>query len=73
MAAWIKMPLRMEVMEVGFGPGDFVLDGNPYPSQKGPEPPPKKKILKNRLPWAHPSNNPNGISIGSVIFAQITA
>jgi len=29
MAAWIKMPLGMEV---GLGPGDFVLDGDP---QKG--------------------------------------
>jgi len=26
MAAWIKMPLGMEV---GLGPGDFVLDGDP--------------------------------------------
>jgi len=28
MAAWIKMPLRMEV---GLSPGDFVLDGDPAP------------------------------------------
>ena len=26
MAAWIKMPLSMEV---GLGPGNFVLDGDP--------------------------------------------
>jgi len=33
MAAWIKMPLGMEV---GLGPGDFVLDGDPAPpSSKG--------------------------------------
>jgi len=32
MAAWIKMPPDMEV---GLGPGDFVLDGDPaLPSQK---------------------------------------
>jgi len=31
MAAWIKMPLGMEV---GRGPGDFVLDGNPGPLPK---------------------------------------
>jgi len=32
MAAWIKMPLGMEV---GLGPGDFVLDGDPAsPPQK---------------------------------------
>jgi len=28
MAGWIKMPLGMEI---GLGPGDFVLDGNPAP------------------------------------------
>ena len=33
MAAWIKMPLGMEL---GLGPGDFVLDGDPAPPpQKG--------------------------------------
>jgi len=33
MAGWMKMPLGMEV---GIGPGDFVLDGDPaLPSQKG--------------------------------------
>ena len=31
MAAWIKMPLGMEV---GLGPGDFVLDGDPAPLSK---------------------------------------
>jgi len=32
-AGWIKMPLGTEV---GFGPGDFVLDGDPArPTQKG--------------------------------------
>ena len=33
MAAWIKMPLGMEL---GLSPGDFVLDGDPAP-------PPQKK------------------------------
>jgi len=33
MAAWIKMPLGMEL---GLSPGDFVSDGDPlYPPQKG--------------------------------------
>ena len=33
MAAWIKMSLGVEV---GLGPGDFVLDGDPAPPpQKG--------------------------------------
>ena len=31
MPAWIKMSLGMEV---GLGPGDFVLDGDPAPSPK---------------------------------------
>ena len=31
MAGWIKMPLGMEV---GLGPGDFVLDGYPAPPHK---------------------------------------
>jgi len=39
MAAWIKMPLGMEV---GLGLGDFVLDGDPAPfPKKGAEPPPQ--------------------------------
>jgi len=38
MAAWIKMPLSMEL---GLGPGDFVLDGDPAPlPKKGAESPP---------------------------------
>jgi len=37
MDGWIKMPLGMEV---SFGPGDFVLDGDPAPlPKKGAEPP----------------------------------
>jgi len=36
MARWIKMPLGMEV---GLGPGDFVLDGDPaLLPKKGTEP-----------------------------------
>ena len=31
MAGWTKMPLGMEV---GLGPGDFVLDGDPAPPEK---------------------------------------
>ena len=33
MAAWIKMSLGIEL---GLGPGDFVLDGDPAPSPKAP-------------------------------------
>jgi len=37
MAGWIKMPLGMEV---GLGPGDFVLEEDPAPTpQKGDRPP----------------------------------
>jgi len=36
MAAWIKMTLGMEL---GLGPGDFVLDGEPaLPPQRGTDP-----------------------------------
>jgi len=40
LAAWVKMPLGMEL---GLSPGDFVLDGDPaLPSpKKGAEPPPQ--------------------------------
>jgi len=42
MAAWIKMPLGTEV---GLGPVDIVLDGDPAPpSLKGAEPPPKFSV-----------------------------
>ena len=38
-ARWMKLVLGMEV---GLSPGDFVLDGNPFPfPQKGAEPPPQ--------------------------------
>jgi len=41
MAAWMKMPLGMEL---GLCPGDFVLNGDPTPPPKnGAEPPPRKK------------------------------
>ena len=49
MAAWIKMPLGMEV---GLGPGDFVLDGHTAPPQKGGEPLPNFRpisIVAKRL------------------------
>jgi len=37
MAAWIKTSLGLELNLV---PGDFVLDEEPAPTQKGAEPPP---------------------------------
>ena len=48
MAGWIKMPIGMSL---GFGPGDFVLDGDPVPSPEGAEPSP---IFGPHLLW------PNG-------------
>jgi len=40
MAVWMKMSLGMEL---GIGPGDFMLDGEPAPLPKnGVDPPPKK-------------------------------
>jgi len=42
MAGWIKMSLGMEV---GLGPGDFVLDGDPVPPpQKGAKPSPQFSV-----------------------------
>ena len=39
MAEWIKMPLSIEV---GVGPGDFLLHGDPFPLPKrGQSPPPE--------------------------------
>jgi len=58
MAACIKVPLGMEL---GIGPGDFVLDGgSEHPSNTwfpGPT-----RVL-----------NPNGILIGAAIFAGLTS
>jgi len=51
MAAWIKMPLGIEL---GLSPGDFVLDGDPDPlPKKGAEPP-------NFLPMFIASNRLGG-------------
>jgi len=47
-ARWIKMPLGTEI---GLGPGDFVLDGNPAPQIKGHSP---RTIFGPYLLW------PNG-------------
>ena len=41
MAVWIKMPLGIEV---GLGPGDFVLDGYPAPHPKKGRSPPKFSV-----------------------------
>jgi len=35
MAGWTNMPLGMEV---GLGPGDFVLNGDPVPPEKKAQP-----------------------------------
>ena len=37
MAGWMRMPLGMEV---GLGPGDILLDGDPAPPWKGAQHPP---------------------------------
>ena len=39
--AWIKMPLGMEV---GLGPDDIVLDGDPAPPKRGHSPPPQSSV-----------------------------
>jgi len=58
-AGCIKMPLGMEV---GFSPGDFVLDGNPDPDpKKGAEPPP---IFGPYLLWPNGWMDQDGTSHG---------
>jgi len=43
MAGWIKMPLGVEV---GLGPGDLVLDGDPAaPIRKGDGAHPKNRLM----------------------------
>ena len=53
MAGWIKMPwIKMPLgMEVGIGPGDFVLDGDPAPLPKRGRSPPFRpmSIVAKRL------------------------
>jgi len=74
MAAWIKMILGVEV---GLGPGDFVLDGDPAPPQKGGGAP--SPIFGPCLLWPNSWRYQdatwygNGKWIGSAIFAQLTA
>jgi len=58
MAAWTKMPLGMEL---GLGPVDFVLDGDPLPSPKGGSP----KIFGPCLLW------PNGWMVKMVLGMEI--
>ena len=45
-AGCIKMQLDMEV---GLCPGEFVLDGDPAPPQKGAEPPPQSLGFRLRI------------------------
>jgi len=47
-AAWIKMPPGMDV---GLGPGDFVLDGDPaVPYEKGHSSPHFRNLRAQALP-----------------------
>ena len=53
MGAWIKMPLGMEL---GFGPSDFVLDGDPVPlPKKGAEPLPNFRPMSIAAKWLNGS------------------
>jgi len=63
MAGWIKIPL---CMQVGLGPGDFVLDGDPAPpSQKGTEPP----IFSPCLLWPNGCMYQEvGLSLGDTVL-----
>jgi len=48
MDGWIKMPLGMEV---DFGPGDFVLDGDPAPLPKKGEETPNFRPMSVLAEW----------------------
>jgi len=49
MAGWIKMPLGLEV---GLGPGEFVLDGDPAPLPKmGRKPVPNFRPMSIVAKW----------------------
>jgi len=66
MAGWIKMPLGMEV---GLGPGDCVLDGDPAPppQKKGHSP---HQIFGRRLTaeWIKmPLGTEIGLGLGDVL------
>ena len=57
MAAWIKMPLGMEV---GLGPGHIVLDGDPAPLPKNAHIPPTHQFLGPCLLWPNGWMDQNG-------------
>ena len=63
MAAWIKMPLGMEL---GLSPGDFVLDGDPTLAyqKKGAEPPPQFSAHFYRGQTAACIKMPLGMEVG---------
>jgi len=57
MAAWIKMSLSMEV---GLGPGDFVLDGDPAPPLQKGKPPNFGPCLLRPNGWMDEAGTWNG-------------
>ena len=71
MAGWIKMP---HGMEVGFGPGDFVLDGDSAPPHKGAQQPPPllaHVYCGQTAGWIKiPLGKDVGIGIGDVLDAD---
>ena len=85
-AGWIKMPLGTEV---NLSPGHTVLDGDPAPSKGAQQPPSFRPLsimakrshigatwrIRLKLCFIQPTrvHNPSGISIGSAVFAPLTA
>jgi len=69
MAGWIKIPLGVEV---GLGPGDFVLDGDPAPLlKKGQSPPPMLAhfYCGQTAGWIKmPLGMELGLSLGDFVF-----
>ena len=67
MAGWIKMPLGMEV---GFGAGDFALDGDPAPPKKGHSPPFSAHVYcgQTAVCIRIPLGTEVGLSLGDIVL-----
>jgi len=65
MAGWIKVPLGTQI---GLGPGNFVLDGDPTPPQKKEAEPPQfsARVYCGQTPgWI---KMPPGMEVGHIVL-----
>ena len=71
MAAWIKMPLGMEI---GLGPGDFVFNGDPAPPRKRAQPPPNSAHCGQTAVWIKmPLGTEVNLGPGDVVLDGVVA